>query len=168
MAAMALSLASCGGGSDDPAEREGPQIPKAQLIERADAICQRDRIRLAALLANLPAPNRSAGLGAIAPFLELNEKTIRSGAQRIEALGRPSSDGRLLDDYLDERTTAANAIHAAVAAARKGDDAQFDAALEAYGRNAAFAAAKKFGFQSCDVGAGRLSGRTAGGSAQTG
>ena len=161
LAVVALTIASCGGGGDEPdaQERADPpavQITKARLIERGDAICRRDQARLTAQLARVPEPERSAGIGIVAPYLELNEQTIRRGAQRIEALGRPSADAGLLEDYLDERTTAANALRAAIAAAKQGDLPTFEQALESYGRNAAQEAAVRFGFKVCGVGAGRV------------
>ena len=161
MATLALSMASCGGGDggdgDEPAEREGPQITKARLIERADAICRRDQARLEAQLSKVPRPERSATITAIiAPILELNERTVRSGAERIEALGRPSADAATLDDYLDERTTAANALRAAVAAAKQDDTEALEAALRTYHRNEAQAAATRFGFKVCGLGAAQV------------
>ena len=84
------------------------------------------------------------------------------GAQKIAALGRPSADAGRLEDYLDERTTAANALRAAIAAAKEGDMAGFEAAVAAYGRNAAQEAATRFGFKTCGLGAGRLERRATG------
>jgi hypothetical protein len=161
LAAVALSMASCGGGGDAPdgQERANPpaaQITKARLIVRGDAICKRDMARLTARLARVPAPKRSAGISLVAPYLELNEQAIRSGARKIAALGRPSSDAGLLETYLDERTTAANALRVAIAAAKKNDIPGFEAALGTYGHNAAQAAAVRFGFEVCGLGAGRV------------
>src|SRR3954452_9851202 len=114
--AAALSLASCGGGGGggERPDREGPKIAKTRFVQRADAVCTRDQARLTAALARVPAPDRSgrAGISVIAPYLALNADAIRSGTRRIEALGRPSTDGDLLYDYLDERVTAANALDA--------------------------------------------------------
>jgi hypothetical protein len=157
MATLALSMASCGGDDDPPPERERPQITKARLIERADAICTRDQAQANARLERLPKPARSARFGAItAPILEVNEQAVRSGADRIEALGRPSSDAGLLDDYLDERTSAANSLRAAVAAARREDTDELTATLRDYNRNQAQEAATRFGFKVCGLGAGRI------------
>ena len=163
LAAVALSMASCGGGGDEPDEQEreranppAAQIAKARLIERGDAICRRDQARLKARLAAVPAPTRSAGISLVAPYLELNEQAIRSGAKKIEALGRPRSDAGLLETYLDERTTAANALRLAIAEAKQGDIPAFEAALGTYGRNAAQEAAVRFGFDVCGLGAGRV------------
>lgn len=157
MATLALSMAGCGGDDDPPPERERPQITKARLIERADAICSRDQARATARLAQLPKPKRTARIGAItARILEVNEEAVRSGANRIESLGRPSSDAQLLEDYLDERTSAANALRAALSAARKEDTAELAAALKAYNRNQAQEAATRFGFKVCGLGAGRI------------
>lgn len=164
MATLALSLASCGVDSDDePVEREGPQITKARLIERGDAICRRDQARASAELSKLPRPKRSDPITAvIAPLLEVNERAIRAGVTRIEALGRPSSDSALLDDYLDERMTAANILRTAVRAAKRNDTDELNAALKAYSRNAAQATAVKFGFKVCGLGAGRVEQGSAG------
>lgn len=160
MATLALSLASCGGGEgggEDPPAPERPQITKAQLIERADAICKRDQARVSARLSRLPKPKRSARIGAIiAPILELDEQAIRAGARRIEALGMPKSDADTLEDYLDERTTAANALRAAVTAARKENTTKLEGALRTYHRNQAQEMAAKFGFKVCGLGAGRV------------
>jgi hypothetical protein len=161
LAAVAFSMASCGGGGDEPdaqqrANPPGPQITKARLIERGDAICRRDQARLTARLAATRPPAGATGIGLTAPYLELNEQTIRGGAQKIAALGRPTADAALLDEYLDERTTAANALRTAIAAAKQGDMPGFEAALRTYGRNAAQAAATRFGFAACGLGAGRL------------
>ncbi len=161
LAAVALSLASCGGGGDAPDAREpadppAARITKARLIERGDAICRRDQARLTARLAGIPAPKRAAGISLVAPYLELNEQAIRSGAKKLDALGRPSADAALLENYLDERTTAANALRSAVAAAKQGDLPGFETALGTYGRNAAREAAARFGFRVCGVGAGRV------------
>ena len=157
MAMLALSMAACGGDDDPPPDPERPQIAKARLIERADALCARDQARATARLSRLPKPARAARIGAIiAPILEVNEQAVRSGASRIEALGRPSSDADLLEDYLDERTSAANALRAALAAARREDTAELAAALRAYHRNQAQEAATRFGFRVCGLGAGRI------------
>ena len=160
MATLALSLASCGGDGDtppEPVDPERPQISQARLIEQGDAICRRDEARYSARLERLPKPDRSARIGAvILPILEVNEEAIRSGVRRIEALGRPSTGAEVLDDYLDERTTAANALRAAVRAARQERTAELDARLKEYGRNEAQAAASRFGFQVCGLGAARV------------
>ena len=158
MATLALSLASCGSdGGEPPPEREGPQVTKARVIERGDAICQRDQARVSAQLARLPKPKRSDPVTAvIVPILEVNERAIRAGVRKIEAIGRPSSDSDLLDDYLDERTTAANTLRSALAAARRDDSAELDAALKTYSRSQAQEAATKFGFKACGLGAGRV------------
>lgn len=161
IATLALGMASCGVQADAPDEREGPQISKAALIERADAICARDQARVSARLANLPKPKRSARIETIiAPILALNEAAIRSGTKRIEALGRPTTDGDVLDEYLDERTSAANALQAARSAARKQDTKELEAALREFQRNQAAAAAAAFGFKACGLGAGRVEPRT--------
>jgi hypothetical protein len=161
LAAVALSIASCGGGGDapdpqKPATPPAPPIAKARLIARGDALCTREQARLTARLARVPKPARSAGISLVAPYLELNEQAIRGGAQRIAALGRPSSDAGLLETYLDERTTAANALRVAIAAAKRNDIPAFEAALTTYGRNAAQEAAVRFGFKVCGLGAGRV------------
>lgn len=161
LAAVALSMASCGGGGDEPEgqDRANPpaaQITKARLIERGDAICRRDQARLTARLAGVRPPAGATGIGLTVPYLELNEQAIRDGAREIAALGRPSADAGLLEEYLDERTTAANALRAAIAAAKRGDTPGFEAALGNYGRNAAQAAATRFGFEACGLGAGRV------------
>jgi len=159
MATLALSMASCGGKADapEPVDPERPQITQARLIEQADAICRRDVARASTRLERLPRPARSARIGAIiGPILEINEAAIRSGARRIEALGRPRTGADALDDYLDERTTAANALRAAVRAARQENTAELDVLLREYRRNEAQAAASRFGFQVCGLGAGRV------------
>ena len=166
IATLALSIAACGIEGDVPDEREGPQISKAALIERADAICARDQDRVSARLANLanrPKPKRPPRIGTIiAPILELNAAAIRSGTKRIEALGRPTTDADALDEYLDERITAANALDAARSAARKHDTKELTAALRVFQRNQAASAAAAFGFKVCGVGDGRVERRTSG------
>lgn len=157
VATLALSMASCGSDGGEPVEPERPQITKARLIERADAICTRDRARVAERRSKLPKPDRSATIGEIiAPILELQEGAIRAGAQRIEALGRPSSDADLLDEYLDERTTAANALRPAIRAAKNDDTKALAAALRVYRRNQAQEAATAFGFKVCGLGTVRV------------
>lgn len=161
MAAVALSLASCSGSDGDgdtPVVEPGrEQITKARLIEQADAICKRDEARASAALAELPRPKPSDGIEAILiPILEINEEAIRAGTNRIVALGTPTSDAELLDEYLEERAMAAYALRTAVAAAKKRDAPEVDAALRTYSRNQAQAAAKRFGFEVCGLGAGRL------------
>jgi hypothetical protein len=154
LAAAALSMASCGGGGDETAQREGPQIAKARLIERGDAICQRDMARVVAQFEAVPRARPSAKPGTIlVPFLKINERAIRAGVKRIEALGRPSTDGDLLDAYLDERITAANRLHTAVTAAERNDEPALEAALKEYNRNQAQTAAMRFGFKVCGLGA---------------
>ena len=157
IATLALSIASCGVEGDVPDRREGPQITKTALIERADALCARDQARVGDRLARLPKPKPSARIEAIiAPILAINEAAIRSGTRRIEALGRPSTDADVLDEYLDERTSAANALDAARSAARKQDTTELTAALRVYQRNQAAGAAARFGFKVCGLGAGRV------------
>jgi hypothetical protein len=158
VATLALSLASCGGDGDEPepVDPERPQITQARLIEQGDAICRRDVARASARLERLPRPARTARIGAIIrPILEINEQAIRSGVRRIEALGRPRTGLDALDDYLDERTTAANALRAALRAARRENMAELDVSLKEYNRNEAQAAASRFGFKVCGLGAGR-------------
>ncbi len=159
MATLALSTASCGDDADepDPVAPERPQLTQARLIARADAICQRDQARVDARLANLPRPARSARIETIiAPILEVNEAAIRAGTRRIEALGTPSSGAEALDDYLDERTTAANNLRAGLRAARRQDTAGLEAALRTYRRTEAGTAASRFGFKVCGLGAGQV------------
>jgi hypothetical protein len=81
--------------------------------------------------------------------------------RRIEALGRPRTGAEALDDYLDERTTAANALRAAVRAARRENTAELEALLKEYHRNEAQPAATRFGFKVCGLGAGRVRDRAA-------
>ncbi len=160
--ASSMALASCGGGDgdssdDEPIEREGPQITKTRLIERADAICTRDQARVAARLKRVPRPQQTDSEGAIIlPYLQINEQAIRAGGERIEALGRPTTDAEAFDSYLDERTTAANAMRSAVAAAKRNDPGALEAALKEYGRNQAAQEAARFGFKVCGLGAGRV------------
>jgi hypothetical protein len=157
MATLALSLASCGSDADEPPEREGPQVTKAHLIARGDAICRRDQARAGAQLTRLPRQKRSAPVEAtLIPILEVNERAIRDGVRKIEALGRPATDSNVLDEYLDERVTAANTLRAAIAAARRDDSTELDAALKTYSRSQAQEAATKFGFKVCGLGAGRV------------
>ena len=57
IAALAVSISSCGGGGGDDAtspERSGAQITKARLLERGDAICRRDQARVFAQLTQVP------------------------------------------------------------------------------------------------------------------
>lgn len=157
MATLALGLASCGSQAEQSPEREGPQITQARLIERGDAICKRDRERVSRRLTDLPKAPRSARVGEIiAPILEANEESIRGGVRRIEALGRPTSGAAALDDFLDERISAANALRAGLRAARKEDLPALDAALRIYNRSEAAAAATRFGFKVCGLGFGQI------------
>ena len=154
MMAVALSVSSCGGGADEPAPREAAEISKARLIERADPACREDQVRLEARLKALPpATPETADSTALARVFEANAQTILAGARRIEALGTPSADAKLLEDYLDERTTAGNALRSAAQAARAGDFEALRGAIQTYGRNEAQQLGIRFGFKACGLGA---------------
>lgn len=156
MMAAALSVTSCGGG-DEPPSRDAAEISKARLIERADPACREDQVQLESRLKALPPPTReTADTTALARVFEANADTILAGARRIEALGTPSADADLLDTYLDERTTAGNALRSAARAARAGDFEAVQGAIETYGRNEAQQLGIRFGFQACGLGATKL------------
>lgn len=157
VAAMVLSVSSCGGGDASPPQREGSQITKTRLLERGDAICRRDQARVSAQLTRIPKPARSAAVGpTLVPYLELNEAAIRTGTARLTALGRPGADAGAFDAYLDERTTAANALRAAIAAASRDDTSELEAAVRTYSRTRAQEEATRFGFKVCGLGAGQV------------
>jgi hypothetical protein len=156
-ATIAMSMASCGGDRAGPVDQARPQITRASLLARGDAICRRDQAQVSARLSQLPRHGRSARIEAvILPILKLNEQAIRAGAQRIEALGTPSSGADVLDAYIRERTKAAGALRTAISAARKNETGKLEAALKRYRRNGAQSAATLFGFKVCGLGAGEV------------
>ena len=156
MATVAVSMTACGGGEDSapPATRE---ISKASLIEKADVMCRRDQERLSAKLQALPklpegSTTRAARVRLIAPVLEANAQTILSGARRIAALGRPTTDAALFDEFLNARRTAGNALQRAAEAARANDPADLREASELFNNNEAQALGIRFGFKACGLG----------------
>ena len=154
-ATLALSTVGCAGGGDDDANPPAPQTPaiaKAQLITKGDAICRNSDKALASRSARLPRPSiETSGLRAIAPFLELAAGNIQTQVKRIAALGPPSADQKLLDDYLDQRRTVANSLLAAAQAVRKASLPDLEGAAEQYSSNQGTDLAKRFGFKDCGL-----------------
>ena len=152
-ATLALSAVGCAGGGDDNANPPAPRTPaiaKAQLITQADAICRTSDKALASRSARLGQPaTATSGLTALAPFFELAAGNIQTQVKRIAALGPPSTDQKLLDDYLDQRRTVANSLRAAAQAVRKGSLPDLEGAGEQYTSNQGAELATRFGFKDC-------------------
>ena len=154
-AIAALSMAACGGGDDESPPREGGrEIAKARLIEKADGICRRNDEKLTSELSKISPPDRgSESIALVAPYLELYAQTVQGEVASISALGTPSTDVDVLNDYLDRRATAANGLRSSARAARAGDISGFAAGLEQFEQNQGRELAKRFGFTACGIGA---------------
>lgn len=151
-AAVALGLTGCGDTSqgDGAVALSETKVAKGVFVAKADAVCRASDVRLASELARVRAsPGQSTSIAAAAPSLDVHAKTIRSQITEISALGRPSKDVSALNGYLNQRTTDANALQAAAAAARKADARDFEAILAAIDINRAATLARSFGFQVC-------------------
>lgn len=150
LAATTLTVGACGASDDEPPPREGRNIPKAQLIAEGDAICRQSDTSLAEGLPKVPGPEgTSANVTAIAPYLELNAKTLFEEVAQISALGIPHRDADVLDDYLNRRRTTARSLRDSAQAARAGQFSELEAALEATALIEARALARRFGFKVC-------------------
>ena len=98
LGAVALAVAGCGGGDEDPASDE--TLTSAQFVAQAEAIC-RDVRR-----AHQPYTEQIEQLGArpnlkrLAPIIEATHAASRKGLARLRALERPPEDKGKIDAYL--------------------------------------------------------------------
>lgn len=121
VAALALVVASCGGGSG------GKRLSKAELITRGDAICTKYRAKNQALNREAPARNptdpqatdeqvRKSG-----PVLEKLADNIRAARGELAKLEPPRDVESDWDNTLDDLDQIASGLDDAAAAAKRVD-----------------------------------------------
>ncbi|MGI8512189.1 MAG: hypothetical protein ACR2NH_06120 [Solirubrobacteraceae bacterium] len=147
---VAPALAGCGGDGGD-GDRT---VPRAQLIAKADARCQRDRARISAL----PTPkfdptNPTAGqLPEAATYISKVRAVNVAGLSYVRGLGRPDSRTKAYEAALDAADELNASLKAAEEAAQARDVPLFKAALETLQENEGERHAKAFGFRFCAQG----------------
>jgi hypothetical protein len=94
-----LGMAACGGsskkssGGSSSASSQPTQLPRAEFVQKADAICTQGNEKRRAIKAKPPtfdpAKGSAAQLKGIADFLAVNEVITRDEFTRVAALGGP-------------------------------------------------------------------------------
>lgn len=132
-----LAVSGCGGssssGSSSSSTSSAKQIPRAEFVQKADAICTADKQQLKAAGPPPqfdPATATKAQLTGAASFFEALSKSISTDVGGVSALGEPSESApkqawRQLRASL-ESTTVPN-IHKVASDARAGDVKAFHA-----------------------------------------
>ena len=139
--AVAVLVSACGGSKHDT---------KADFVARANAICTKTLSQTRAIT---PPPSTSQPGGALAAYLGQLVPLLRSEADQIQALKRPSGgsaqDRRVLAKYLAALGQVVSAYRQLEAAAKRGD-AQAIADVEATLRaNPAADLAASYGLRAC-------------------
>lgn len=125
-AALALTLAACGGG--------GSGMSKASYVRRANAICANQKTQLDQLRAPTVDVQSNdltrAQLASVADFFDAGVKIQRSTVLKLRSLGYPKGDRTTLTRIYDQADTGADELADASKAARAGDMKQLRSTLE--------------------------------------
>ena len=106
--------AGCGGGSG--------RLSKAEYAKRADAICTKYNAKLKALAR----PTRISGLPA---YVDRALPLARKGDEELRALRPPKDEEQTAKEWLDQNDSVVGSMERLRGAAKKGDRAGIQAAL---------------------------------------
>jgi hypothetical protein len=152
--ALAATVAAAGGATAAQAgTAKTKTIPKAQLVERGDAICAKgnQRLTLAPPAGMDPMHPTADQLRAAEPFLRQLSEVIGGEVRHVSALGRPDADRALFERGMRGARRMVRGMRRQAAAAKAGDVDAFLAASrranhhgDVSGRQLA-----RFGFEVC-------------------
>lgn len=162
-AAAATALGACGSSDDNTAvTKSAPAaeqvaastIPKAQLIRRGDAICEKGN----ATIGKVKAPNfdpahaTAKQLKSGATFADTLAKTIGSEVRDVAALGTPDSDAATFSKAIADSRAYVASLRGQADAAKAGDVRGFRAAMKDDDADQSGTLLARFGFKVCGQG----------------
>jgi hypothetical protein len=132
-------LAGCGGGSG--------RLSKAEYVKRADAICAKYNAKLKALA-------RPTSIGALPDYVDKALPLARRGDDELRSLKPPKDEEQTAKEWLDQNDSVVGSMERLRDAAKKGDRAGIQTALnEATSANqTANRLARRLGLRVCAQG----------------
>ena len=136
---LAAVVAGCGGGSG--------RLSKAEYAKRADEICTKYNAKLKALA-------RPTSISALPDYVDKALPLARKGDDELSALKPPKDEGRTAKEWLDQNDSVVGSMERLREAAKKGDRAGIQTALnEATAANrTANGLARRLGLDVCAQG----------------
>jgi len=137
--AVASLVAGCGGGSG--------RLSQAEFAKRADAICTKYNAKIRAL-------GRPTSIGALPAYVDKALPLARKGDDELRALEPPKDKEQTAKEWLDQSDSVVGSMERLRDAAKKGDRAGIQTALdEASSANqTANRLARKLGLRVCAQG----------------
>jgi hypothetical protein len=112
--AIAALVAGCGGGSG--------RLSKAEYAKRADAICAKYNAKLKAL-------SRPTGISGLPAYVDRALPLARKGDDELRALKPPKDEEQRAKEWLDQNDSVVGSMERLRDAAKKGDRAGIQTAL---------------------------------------
>src|SRR5919202_4619813 len=136
---ITVLVAGCGGGSG--------RLSKEEYAKRADAVCARYNAKLKAL-------SRPTSIGALPDYVDKALPLARNGDEELSALKPPKDEERTAKEWLDQNDSVVGSMERLRDAAKKGDRAGIQTALnEATSANrTANGLARQLGLKVCAQG----------------
>ena len=137
VALFAAAAAGCGGGG-------GERLSRAELVERADAICSRYEARLDAL-------GRPANASELRSFADRALPIARDGREELGELSPPEELEETYDAWLEQGDEAIEIVERLREAAAEGDQGEIQEIAEDAQRTDAESnrLAQELGFEEC-------------------
>jgi hypothetical protein len=111
---LAVVVAGCGGGSG--------RLSKAEYAKRADAICTKYNAKIRAL-------GRPTAIGGLPAYVDKALPLARKGDDELSALKPPKDEERTAKEWLDQNDSVVGSMERLRDAAKKGDRAGIQTAL---------------------------------------
>jgi hypothetical protein len=111
---VAALVAGCGGGSG--------RLSKAEYAKRADAICTKYNAKLKALA-------RPTGISALPDYVDKALPLARKGDDELRGLKPPKDEEQTVKEWLDQNDSVVGSMERLRDAAKKGDRAGIQTAL---------------------------------------
>jgi hypothetical protein len=124
LAFCGMTVAACGGGGSE-------RVTAAELVQRADAICAKERSSFARIQAHAP-PNASVAADQTDELIKVTE----DANARLRDLRPPEELQSSYDRYLDARERVIDQMNRGKDAAQDQDSAAYGAAQAAVARDA--------------------------------
>ena len=137
--AIAILVAGCGGGSS--------RLSKAEYAKRADAICTKYNAKIRAL-------GRPTAISGLPAYVDKALPLARKGDDELRALKPPKDEEQTTKEWLDQNDSVVGSMERLRNAAKKGDRAGIQTALnEASSANqTANGLARRLGLRVCAQG----------------
>ena len=136
---LAVVVAGCGGGSG--------RLSKAEYAKRADAICTKYNAKIRAL-------GRPTAISGLPAYVDKALPLARKGDEELRALKPPKDEEQTTNEWLDQNDSVVGSMERLRDAAKKGDRAGIQTALnEASSANqTANRLARRLGLRVCAQG----------------